>query len=700
MRILVTNSQRVASRFRTPLFAATTMAIVAVALTGCRKDAPSATNQNPQVPHRQFGSGDALLKAAASQLNDLPASVDTELRAPVVILDSRKFEPRHDILATCTVNPTARDGAINVIRVPAGNSGFRSFGVRAGDILKYYVLEDKTVDEDSRKAGYSRQLAMDLTVAQVLDDSTLLVENGLNQEVTEPRKIEVWRNADDRLHEIREEFGLYEVYRNPPIAWEPAPDEVVLNQVMAWLKQWIRQNDPKTDWRPDPLLETLGADLSGNKELAASLAPAALSATTFRPEDGRTLQEAIWLRDISRWAHGESFDDLPRTTALFDWTVRNIQLEADKNAPPHRPWQTLLYGRGTADQRTWVFAMLCRQQGLDVVMLTAAPTVAQEKSDATPASSRFALPALLSEGQLYLFDPRLGLPLPGPGGKGVATLEQVRKDDSLLRQLDIGDAKYPLHADSFKNIKVDLVADPFSLSRRASQIEASLSGDDRMILSAKPSELAARLKGIAGITAIQLWKYPFSTLRDQLSLGKAARHLEALEFEPFAQRPTLWKARTRHFQGRRQEAGAKNADPLADNLDDHQEAARLYMSKSVRPTDKEIGESESEGKRRVDSAAKLNAAYWLGLMSFDDGKYSVAVNWLGRPELKSADSPWLSGANYNRARALEAQGKFDEARAILEHDTSPQQQGNKLRATCCRGGPRHRSSLNEIFFSC
>ena len=58
-----------------------------------------------------------------------------------------------------------------------------------------------------------------------------------------------------------------------------------------------------------------------------------------------------------------------RAAALFDWTIRNIQLESDEDGIPHRPWHTLLYGNGTAEQRAWVFAGLCRQQGLNVVMV-------------------------------------------------------------------------------------------------------------------------------------------------------------------------------------------------------------------------------------------------------------------------------------------------------------------------------------------
>jgi hypothetical protein len=648
------------------------------AIPGCHESASTPAKQAQKDQLRQFDRGEALLKVAAAQLSDLPSAVDTELRPPVVLLDSRKSADGKDVLATCTANPKASADVFNVIKVPAGNGRFRSLGVQSGDILKYYVKEDETVDADSRSAGYSRQLAMDLKVAQVIDDNTLLIETGLNQPVMPARKIEIWRYADDRLKEIHRRLSVYEVHRLPAVGWEPAPDDSVLVQVMAWLNQWIRQSDPKTDWQRDPLIDTLDSNLRGDHDLAARISPAALAARAFQPEDARHIQEAIWIRDISRWAHGEGFDDVARASAIFDWTVRNIQLESDEDAVSRRPWQTLLFGRGTAEQRAWVFARLGRQLGLDVVILSIPTAAAAEgKSAQKSAAAKFWLPALFSEGQLYLFDTRLGLSIAGPDGKGVATLEQVWKDDSLLRKFDIEGEKYPVTAESIKKVEIDLVADPFSLSRRASQMEANLSGDDRLILAAKPSELAGRLKPVPGVTAIRLWAFPFQTLSEQLSLGISARHRDALEFEPFAMRPGLWKGRTRHFQGRHEEA-------LGDNLDrkpkDNTKVSDGYLSKSIRPTGREIAESTSEDKRRVDTTSKLSAAYWVGLMSYDDGKFAVAQSWLARPELTSAGSDWTSGATYNLARALEAQSKFDAAASLLERDTSPQQHGNKVRA--------------------
>ncbi len=291
-------------------------------------------------------------------------------------------------------------------------------------------------------------------------------------------------------------------------------------------------------------------------------------------------------------------------------------------------------------------------------------------------AAMYWLPTLFTNNQLYLFDTRLGLPIPGPGGQGVATLDQILKDDALLRKLDLEGAAYPISADAAKKAQAFIVADPFELTRRAGQLEASLAGEDHLALAVKPSELAAQLKAAPGVTAVSLWEVPFRTLRDQLTLGKPARHREALAFEPFAVRPTLWKARTRHFQGRRE---ATN-EPGGEALDDHQEAVHLYMSKSVRPPDTEIAKSPSADKQRIDTTAKLYATYWLGLLSYDDGKYAVAANWFARPELGAAGSPWASGANYNLARSLEAEHKNDAAIPLLENDRSPQQHGNKLRA--------------------
>jgi len=92
----------------------------------------------------------------------------------------------------------------------------------------------------------------------------------------------------------------------------------------------------------------------------------------------------------------------------------------------------------------------------------------------------------------------------------------------------------------------------------------------------------------------------------------------------------------------------------------------------------------SAEERRVDTTVKQNATYWIGLLSFDEGKFEVAADWLRRLSLGNANSPWSHGARYNLARALEAQNQFEEAAKLLEEDTSPQRHGNQLRAKLLR----------------
>ena len=190
----------------------------------------------------------------------------------------------------------------------------------------------------------------------------------------------------------------------------------MLKPALDRLNRWASHQKPPTGWKPDPMLQTLPAPL---RELAVVKA---LDTLEFRlespPGDGWTLQEEIWLRDLSRWARGNSFDPLEQARRLLDWTVRNVQLEPEREAAAgplrvaiQRPWETLLLGRGTAVDRSWVFLLLARQQRLDAAALAVGDPRDPEASRVLPG-----LVVVLHKGQLYLFDLGLGLPIPGPKG--------------------------------------------------------------------------------------------------------------------------------------------------------------------------------------------------------------------------------------------------------------------------------------------
>lgn len=618
-----------------------------------------------------------LFTTVVAQLRDLPSYVDVDLRPPTVVLDAKTSADGQDVMATSGMAPGVEDGPLNCLQVTTHNGRFRGLGVEPGDMLKYFVL----YDEESAETGISQTVSLDLTVAQVLDDNTLLFNPALVVPITEPAKVEIWRYSDERLEDIAQAMALYQQYRQPVFDWEPSPDNRVIRQMTERLNQWMRLSQPKVQWTAEPLLATLDPELASDDRLAPLITPEALSGNAVQSHEGRLLQEAVWLRDIARWTQGESFDDVARATALFDWIVRNVQLDADSNERPYRPWETIVFSHGTAEQRAWVFALMARQLGLDVVVL-AVPSSQEGKS-------QFWLPALVSNGNLYLFDTRLGLPIPGKDGRGVATLADLQADPALLRRLDLDDQKYPVTEEQLKHVTAQAVGDPFDLSRRAAAIESKLSGDDRLVLTVSPTAIAEELKKIPGIATVELWNFPFRTIRDQLRVPIEQRREMVAEFEPFAWRPTLWKARALHFQGRAKgDVDSAHADP-DEVVNDHRDAVGIYTSPEVRPPDRLLKGLGSESKVKVYTAAKDAASLWVGQLLFDDGQFALAEDWLSDPRLRTDEKGrWASGTRYNLARTLEAQGKTDEAIKLYESDDSPQRHGNRLRARALQQQPQ------------
>ena len=640
---------------------------------GCRDDPPSRRGLSPRS---QSGQQGALLGAVATQLGDLPNANVLQLRPPVVVLDSTKSGDNQDVMALVSTYPDSPDPTVvNYLSVPGNNARFRALGVRSGDQVKLFQLTLAEEREDDDAINVEVERALKLNVAQVLNDNALLIEGSLNEPLDAPLRIEVWRFEDSRMDEIDSAIRNYIRSGVPAVGWEPTPDETVLNQIVERLNQWLRGIKFDSAWQPSELLATLPRELRDAEGLQAYLSPAALMRPTFESYEGRLLQEAIWCRDISRWVRGSESNRLGQAGRLFDWVVRNVQLEADEGALPRRPWQALVYGRGTAAERAWLMARLCRQAGMDAVVLMAA------SAEGAP----WLCVGVVLDGQVYLFDPRLGLPVPGPDGQGVATLAQARADDAVLRQLDIDDTKYPVTASDLAKTTINLVADQFSLAHRAAMVEERLAGEDAVKLSAPVDAMKKRLEPL-GAGEVRLWDEPFRSLHRQLELDQTARTQAAAQFLMFAWRPALWKARTLHFRGTKELPESSGRDVLTDPIDDHRDAARLYMDRSVRPTDELLRQQTSPEKQMIYSTAKTCATYWLGLLNYDDAgddpsRLENALRWFEMVfEQPLGKQLWPEGVPYNSARTLQRLGRKEEAIKRLQEDTSPQREGNQILA--------------------
>lgn len=457
--------------------------------------------------------------------------------------------------------------------------------------------------------------------------------------------------------------------------------------LVAQLNQWIVLQSPLADWQRDPLVQTLPRRLRGLPQVED------LAAMGFSPPDGIDLRQAIWLRDASNWAAGSTQDDLERASKIFDWVVRNVQLDTpyDDEAIRRQTWQTLLLGHGPAIDRTWLFMLMARQQGLDVVMLAE-----KGRDDET---YKDWLPALFHEGELYLFEPTLGLPLPGAGGKGIATLSQLAADASILKQLDLdADHRYENTPADLQNLIVRLEASPMYLSQRMALLESQLAGEQSVVLSFEPSALAKRLLATKQVADVRLWPAPYERIEQHALMGRKGRETLAAEFEPFMVPfprqlkkkveliPALWKGRVRHLLGQfEEEDGAMTYYLLARPPDDTIAKGPALTEVEMKDLRGRVPPDEWEASARrfmeLAPVAKHDASYWLGLVAFESKNYRTAANYFSKRTLdKDPNSPWRSGALYNLARAEEALERFPDAIELYQQIDSPQRHGNLLRA--------------------
>jgi tetratricopeptide (TPR) repeat protein len=520
-------------------------------------------------------------------------------------------------------------------------------------------------------------------------------------------------------------------------------DNQAAQRTVFYLNQWV-SSDPaaQADWKPDRLLDGLPRAFRNTPGLER------LSKLQFSFDDIDYLQQFQWLDDISYlqqnlWLHDiaqrvrrnepsarlkawlkeiEASIGLPEAEQLaaaermLDWTTRNIQLDplpAVPSGPEAKagstetvlpsargiagpgygrlPIETLIYGHGDAQERARIFILLCRQVGIEAVMLG----FREEQS----TSIRGWLPAALIGGKLYLFDTALGLPLPGPEGKGIVTLDQVNKDPALLRQVDMaGVAAYPItETDIKRGVLAMIDAEPAALSRRMQLLQTAMPAASKLALATQPSEVEPKLRR-ANVSGVGLWNVSFDAvlyrighqqkaMSDQQGLAELRK--QAFLFSPM--RPLI-KGRNLHLQGRYenddQRLGARSL--YLQCRQPNSQIEKLVTSDVYRkaigleanlPQDRAQKEAAVKTISEIAYEEKFYATYWLGLTYFESGKYDAAIDWLMRTVEVAPPSPWTPGARHNLGRCYEQMGRTELARQWFQSDAdSPQRYGNLLRA--------------------
>lgn len=506
-------------------------------------------------------------------------------------------------------------------------------------------------------------------------------------------------------------------------------------QILFRLQQWIQDQAPDPDWVADPMFQRLPTTYE------AVRVPDSLSRMRFEPFDVYVLQEAVWLRDIAQtvaarstpdpslehWLadlppglSADAAQDLELAARLFDWTVRQVQLDATEPAArpaqaaeaesdqaatqrseprlaagvKFYPWEALLLGHGDWLVRSRIFMLLARQRGLHAVMLAVGGA-----GDVPPEPW---LPAVLLGDSLYLFDMRLGIPVPGPAGRGMATLADLLDDDELLRGLAADGKAYPVTSSRLATITALIDATPADLSQRMKLVESALTGEQKMVLTISPSVLARQLRQCRGIADARIWTLAYDGFEFRRTLAQQPSALAEWfrEHRVFEGLSPLAQGRVLQFRGafdnKASRPGAKNyflrcraPDAAIQRLGDSpeaQEAAGLKKALSDQP---ERRQQLLDETRRAMVQMKQNASYWLGLIAQETGQYPVAIDYFQKRTLDaSPDGPWTHGATYNLARCHEALGignndrqHLEAARKLYQEDqNSPQHLGDLIRA--------------------
>jgi len=531
------------------------------------------------------------------------------------------------------------------------------------------------------------------------------------------------------------------------------------------------------DWQRSPLLATLPAIYQ------SGLSWQNFDSETFLYTDAFYLQEQYWLSQIvdrvkragvgtrfSYLTHAgrpqplsltqalqandpalapEQAEPLALALTLFDWSVRNVsgepfppawdEAEAAEQAvrplDPDQPrsfagvrgagyrnylWQTLNYGRGDTWEQGHLFLQLARHAGLDACVIglpKVAPTSMLPRV-AHPTLTPWAIGVLLGD-NLYLFDPRLGLPLHHPETLAVLTLQQAQANPAWLQWQGLtpeesteADSVYPVRSSDLSDLValLDYPLEGFSL--RCQFLQRNLTGANRFDLYFSPDDVAARFRQQAGISDVQLWALPVEILIFRETIREAARRStrdryvqaklqwrtqEEGYFDDF---PLLRRSRVLFLLGRfqpdpselvadcfREFQRMNYSDDDWRNIADNPELQKTLGLYQAAGQSAEEFRQALEGQKAAMTLVRGDAKLYMALAHSEIQNHGTALNMLRHVSKYDLSTKWTRHTEYLKARSLESMKNYEAAITVYREIArqfrsarSPRDYGNLLRA--------------------
>ena len=178
-----------------------------------------------------------------------------------------------------------------------------------------------------------------------------------------------------------------------------------------------------------------------------------------------------------------------RATAGFGWVMRQAALqEGASSAFP--PDFVLRRGWASSAERALVFVALLPHLGIDGCMIVI------PGPDGGQRGSRYWIPGALIDNEIYLFDTRMGMPLPGSKAGSIATLREVRQHPEVLQSLSFDDKhRYDVTPDDVRRAEVCVAAYLSAVSPRMAHLEGLLAASNNKVsLSVDPAAVLERFR--------------------------------------------------------------------------------------------------------------------------------------------------------------------------------------------------------------
>ncbi len=276
-----------------------------------------------------------------------------------------------------------------------------------------------------------------------------------------------------------------------------------LNGCKGAVQQLNEHLNRHPDDRP-PALSAAERELLTNRFGVETDELAEVENPAFTLLDAHYLEQCTFLRDIARGLQVEELPPAERAAAAFRWVVREVRLR--ERAGTVLPVGSVLRrGSGSALERASVLVDLLEQLGVPGCLVT---VTAGEQEQGPPML--WCAGAVVDK-DVLLFDPRLGLPVPGPDGKGVATLAQVRAKPELVQALNVDDKlRYDITPARAKRAEIYLATPLSALAPRQRWLQARLALPGRLALGVDVVPLVERLEALlkaagASTATVKAW---------------------------------------------------------------------------------------------------------------------------------------------------------------------------------------------------